>query len=66
MLFLWDHNCIVYVKNDKLMKLDLQNFVNTDITRPEGLRSGPPDNQKVTRSDVSKLRPAHRNSKVNS
>ena len=24
-----------------------------------------PDNQKVTRSEVSKLRPAHRNSKVN-
>ena len=24
----------------------------------------PPDNQKVTRSEVSKLKPAHRNSKV--
>ena len=30
-----------------------------------GLRSWPPEKQKVTRPEVSKLRPAHRNSKVN-
>ena len=35
------------------------------LTRPEDLRSGPSDKQKVTRSEVSMLRPAHRNSKVN-
>ena len=34
------------------------------LTRPE-VSEADPGNQKVTRSKVSKLRPAHRNSKVN-
>ena len=33
--------------------------------KTRGLRSWPPEKQKVTRPEVSKLRPAHRNSKVN-
>ena len=36
----------------------------TAIARPE-VSEADPENQKVTKSKVSKLRPAHRNSKVN-
>ena len=44
---------------------DFDESVHYSINKTRGLRSWPPENQKVTRSEVSKLRPAHRNSKVN-
>ena len=39
-------------------------FNDPKETRPE-VSEADPGNQKVTKSKVSKLRPAHRNSKVN-
>ena len=43
MVFLWDHNCVVYVKNDKLMKLDLLKIQNTHMklrsSKIEGLNT---------------------------
>ena len=46
MVFLWDHNCVVYAKNYMLMKLDqLHKFQNTDIelrsSKIEGKFSSP-------------------------
>ena len=47
-----------------LKTLDVYLIALADITRPE-VSEADPGNQKVTKSKVSKLRPAHRNSKVN-